>query len=164
MLEEVTTPGLTQRVTADLSKKEVCPNCGEFVDTLDKETGWCFVCSPQFCNKCGNEFKERQARKICSTCRSQEWIADNADAIEVYTAQGYSFTQARVKVLEQRRAICHCCHKPIKGGRQGVHIFCRTSVRCRKAKRRFRTLRERYPREIALQFVVQELLREGNNE
>lgn len=132
---------------------EVCPSCGELTEWLNDSTGWCQNCSVDFCS-CGNEVP--QGKKLCSSCSYDKFLLTNADALERYTAQGDSLETAKHKVLNENRSYCLCCHEPIKHGKNA--FFCTQNVLCRKAKRRYRTLRERFEPDIALQLTVQEVL------
>jgi hypothetical protein len=139
--------------------QEICPNCGDSVDQLTDSTGWCKECTAPYCTKCGKELHD--SKKLCGTCRHIQFLEQNADTLEIFTAQGYSLEQAKHKVSELNRPRCICCNEPIYHAKQGAY-FCTRSSECRSAKRRYRTLRERYPTDLALQLVQQEILQRSN--
>lgn len=142
---------------------EVCSNCGDFVERLQDSTGWCPSCSSptsRYCS-CGTELTNGKSK--CGSCRYELFLTTNADALEYYLAKGYTLEAAKQQVFADNRPNCICCGEPIHGGRQGAAFFCSRYKRCKSAKRRYRTLRERYPSTVALQKVQQEILANGTN-
>ena len=127
------------------TEEEVCPLCGDFVSHLNELTGWCDPCSP--------------------VSSSGRWLEQNADALEHYMIQGLSMTAAKKRVYEDNRPLCLSCSKPIKGGKSNQHFFCTVYVECRKAQRRYRTLRERWQRNgqsyaEARSYALEQIVRE----
>lgn len=138
---------------------EVCPACGDFVEALYAETGWCLECSEVSepakltpCGGCRRLFKpSHETRTHCSTCLKYEWRISNADLIEAYMAQGFGLLAAIAEVRSNNAPCCLNCGTPIKSGYGGVAFFCKEPA-CRKVYRRYRIFKEqrRMPKEAAL--------------
>lgn len=126
--------------------EELCPACGNFVDALDDETGFCYLCigdAKTHCLACGNEFTADQAhRKLCPTCREERWLSYHADELEVYLSYGARIGFAKKQVYYENRPVCIACGEPIKGAADGA-MFCTRTIECRRWRRRYRTLREK---------------------
>ena len=126
---------------------ELCPQCGNFVDELDDETGWCFECSGTSearCLACSRPFiKDQSHRKLCPACREERWLQRHADELEMYLSYGARISFARRQIYYENRPICIACSNPIKGAADGA-IFCTRTIECRRWRRRYRTLREKY--------------------
>lgn len=126
-----------------MADSELCPSCGEFTDTLVEKTGWCRLCSfaghgtgGVFCEGCGNV----RYSNPCSSCKEQNWLATNADAIERYIIAGLSFKEAAARVREEQAPICVNCGDKIKG--TIFALFCTKKPECRRAKRIYRYKRD----------------------
>jgi hypothetical protein len=87
---------------------EVCPNCGEFVETVNEITGFCISCS----NDVG-VFSERKA-------------PTNISAIDLNNLDS---------LLELTTVICKCCGEAIPRATPDRHFFCKKNEICRKARR-----------------------------
>ena len=143
---------------------ELCPSCGEFVEELDEDTGWCYTCSgvtKVSCLSCGAPFQKDAAhRKLCPKCRDERWLARNAESLEALLLHGYSITNARDQVYEYNRPHCLSCGAVLAGARNNAH-FCTKTPECRSWRRRYRTLKERYQRQGATNASKQALSQVG---
>lgn len=144
----------------------VCPSCGNFAnaDEIDEETGFCAECSTEagflHCDRCGRSFRSTHVKR-CSTCRRIEWHAKWEERFAYHRGRGLTVRQAERIVRDEIRPICLACGDSIRNGRQGV-VFCKQYARCRKAKRRHRTLydpkgRHQLTKDEALEQVLEEL-------
>lgn len=128
--------GTAQRIEDD-DDYELCPSCGDFVDVLLSETGWCYSCSgiapPNRCIRC-NTLTDRG--KHCRSCAYILWLLRNADQIEEIMAELTLPASKAKRVCEERnRPNCLCCKQPIKGGqRWGKPLFCTNTEACIKAR------------------------------
>lgn len=126
---------------------EFCPSCGEWVNRLVPEFGWCAGCvvrhhpNIRVCS-CGNTFPSSSNRLVCPTCNDENWLRLHADRIEDYLAVGYSFTTARQQVRRDIRPDCINCNTPIRGGRYDA-LFCTTKKECVQAYGRYNRLRQK---------------------
>ena len=137
----------------------ICPSCGQWVVWLHESSGFCIECADiePFCTQCGNEYVPDEFTKdICSYCKTENWLRKNADAIEANMKDGLTFYQSKLKVFNEVRPICLCCGKPIKGAKQDA-LFCTKTPQCKTARRRFRTLREKHGKPVALIQIQMEL-------
>ena len=139
-------------------EEEYCPSCGQFVDSLNDNTGWCNLCSGVTpCLRCNKPLVDRAVsdnEKLCNSCKYIVWLETNADAIDRTMAEYcVSAAQAKRIVLQQNRPICLSCHNPIKGGTKGRHIFCTKTAECRKAQNAYRYYYnyKRLPQDEAIQ-------------
>lgn len=127
--------------------EEFCPSCGNFVDTLDVETGFCLEClgiSQSQCLGCKEPFtKDSPHRKLCGKCRDERWLERHADELEQYLIYGARMSFAKREVYKHNRPVCISCGTAIKGAPEGAS-FCTTSIECRRWRKRYRTLRENY--------------------
>lgn len=127
---------------------DFCPSCGNFVNHIDAITGWCYVCSGDTktqCIACGREFtKDQPHRKLCGWCREERWLIRHADEIEEYMQYGASFQFAKRETYynSRYRPVCISCGRSIKFRPANGAIFCKQTIRCRRWRRRYRTLRE----------------------
>jgi hypothetical protein len=118
--------------------KELCCNCGSYVDELNQVSGWCYVCSPPTCLVCNEQFDNYgQSRECCPKCRRELWDIENADAIELYMAYGLTLTKAREAVKKDARPSCLCCGESILYGNPKKDRFC-NKPDCRTAARRYK--------------------------
>jgi len=115
---------------------EVCPNCGSYVVALSDDTGWCASCTadhtgaPTTCRICNRV----SANGLCSRCKELKWLTRYADEVErIMAIHGIKASKARRFVRISNRPICNSCHEPIKGGAQGVDLFCTKTTACIKA-------------------------------
>lgn len=108
--------------------EEYCPSCGGWVSYLhfDHESGWCRQCvgsndDQARCTRCGSVLPVNHGRSTCHNCRQERWLERYMDDLEyLVVAKGYSVHQARMAIVKMVRPICHACHRPIKGGREGA--------------------------------------------
>lgn len=139
--------------------EEVCPSCGDFVNSLNPSTGFCLDCSPKVCSRCGGV--PSIGHNVCIKCQRQVWWDRNADALELYLSQGYSLSKARSRIEEDNRAICIACSQPIPGRSRQTTLFCTRTQRCKTAKRRYTWKIEKgMAQDLALEAVVEALIRE----
>lgn len=118
---------------ATAALNELCPNCGDFVDSLVDETGWCGSCSGVTpCPSCG-KWIEIGAGKYCGSCKYDRWLELNANTIESYMVQGLTAAEAKRAAVKSNRPICNSCGGEIKGGTLGRHFFCKKTKACVKA-------------------------------
>lgn len=125
---------------------EFCAQCGEFVDYLNDETGWCNPCSGVTpCLRCDEPLNERAVganERLCNRCKYLVWLETNADAIDrVMATQEISAAAAKRVIIQQNRPICPSCNNPIKGGTKGRHVLCTQTAKCRKAHNAYRYYR-----------------------
>lgn len=97
---------------------EVCPYCGNLVDSLNETTGWCNNCT---------EIGKTQAERFLET---------NADHIEHYVIQGYSVSQSIDLLRKEIKPTCASCGGFIERASRTA-VFCRKRDRCRAASRRY---------------------------
>jgi hypothetical protein len=102
-----------------MTKTEVCPNCGEFVDELDFATGFCYNCSPT------NLLVER-------------YLEQHADEIEHYLMQGLSLNKAidALHASNGRSRTCIVCGSAMPHAPRTA-VFCRGKKECRRFARRY---------------------------
>lgn len=126
------------------SNLDFCPCCGSWADDFDEITGWCRECSPQQeprCSVCG-EHTRLYGSTVCLACKNENWLTAHSDDLEfLIVYKGYSFSRARLTVTNMIRPVCKCCGEPVKGGKPGVTLFCRTKEKCKAAYRKYRRLR-----------------------
>jgi hypothetical protein len=126
---------------------EFCANCSQWKQTIIEETGWCPECTVdsqpglKVCTGCGGLFSRKAQVSQCWNCRREVWLSASADNIEVYMAEGSSFTAACERVSNDRRPVCKNCGQEIRGGRSGTN-FCAKYPECKKASRVFRALKQ----------------------
>lgn len=134
---------------ADLSQ-ELCPSCGDFVNQLNDTTGFCDSCSGDNraqCMACGEKFVADQPyRKLCRSCRDERWLERHADELEDLLSYGARIAFAKRQVYRENRPLCIACGDPIKGVAKGA-LFCTRTIDCRRWRRRYKTLREKYNSE-----------------
>jgi hypothetical protein len=136
---------------------EVCPSCGDFVNSLNPRTGFCLDCTPRVCSRCGGVVS--RGHHECIRCQRVKWWEENADRLELYISRGLSLSEARRKIKNENRAICISCASPIPGRHRQSTLFCSRTYECRKAKRSYLWKVEKgVPRDIALEQVVHQLI------
>lgn len=147
------------------SDEYFCTSCGDFVDQLDSDTGWCLECSGislSICYGCGVYFeKDTPHRKLCKSCREERWLTNHADELELYLSYGARMEFAKREVYHNNRPHCMSCGDSI--AKEGAN-FCNKKIACKRWARRYRRLRERYqargiidPKRIALSEVSAEI-------
>lgn len=99
---------------------EVCPNCGELVDTLTTDEGWCKECAGP----------HQLLDKL------EVFLSANADHIEHYMANGSSLYQAIDNLRLDVAPTCLSCGVVIKHGRRDA-LFCTKTPQCRSSRRRY---------------------------
>lgn len=112
------------------TKTEFCPECGEFVLYLDRNTGWCTTCTALINNN--------------TRTAIEAFLYANADHIEHYILRGKSFNQAIESLRDEiaKYRTCASCGALIKRGGPAA-IFCRKTEACRKASRKYVYLYDR---------------------
>lgn len=130
------------------SEQELCPECGEFFDSLNEETGWCNSCSGVTpCQGCNEPLDERAItanEHLCNKCKYINWLEANADQIDrVMVTQQVTASIAKKIVIADNRPICVSCGNPIKGGSKASSnkpqsLFCTKTAKCRKAQNAYR--------------------------
>jgi len=151
-------------------QRDYCPSCGNFVDDIDADTGWCLECSggsQARCIGCGNLFtKDAPHRKLCPWCREERWLLRHANEIEDYMLAGATFKFAKREVYYNNRPVCISCNEPIPLATNGAN-FCTRYIMCRRWRRRYRTVREQNirkgiidPAKMALAQVSAEIFAE----
>lgn len=129
-------------------EEHYCPSCGEWVNSLNENTGWCVNCTPthhpdsRSCPTCGVVIPIHHNHRLCSQCKAEEWLAKHADSIELYMMVGWSFAAAKRQVINDIRPNCVICDTPISGGNADA-LFCTAQKECRTAQRRYRLYREK---------------------
>jgi hypothetical protein len=126
---------------------ECCPNCGEFVDALNDETGWC--------DSCSGVVPAQPSWYVL-------WLERNADEIErVMVIHCCSAGKAKQIVAVTNRPMCLCCKNPIKRGNTSRDLFCSATPECKRAQSTFRRLHRRLPRDLAIEgaLVAAQILR-----
>lgn len=141
-------------VIAEILHSEVCPSCGEFVDSLYEVTGWCDSCSGVApCPRCGNKQEiAKGANKTCGSCKYDKWLEANADELERLLCKGLSKRQAIFNIRDRNRPICQSCGNPIKGGTKGRHFFCKKTPACLRANNSYHHYRHyrKFSHEVSL--------------
>lgn len=99
----------------------MCPNCGEFTDQFNSDTGWCTDCTPPI-------------------PRFEKWLTKYEENIEDLMQEGLSAQEAITKLLEKYRAVCIVCRDDIPHGTFGRHFICSKNPECKKARRRYKYL------------------------
>lgn len=143
---------MVQRISEDDDEYDLCPSCGNFVDSLLEETGWCYPCSgiapSKRCIRC-NKLTDRG--RHCRSCAYILWLLRNADKIEeIMASEGITARSARKICEELNRPICLSCKQPIKGGQRfGTPLFCTKTEACVKARNAYHWHRyvQRKPKE-----------------
>lgn len=118
------------------STDELCPNCGEWVETLYTVTGWCKSCTLDvypnhgICIDCGKLFPSIGfIHKDCAYCRELKWQEKHKDIINKYLAQGLNKHEAINATRKEVRPKCITCGDSIRQGK-----FCRKKAACRSAR------------------------------
>lgn len=137
---------------------EFCTECGNFVESLNEWTGWCYSCSVKngeiapSCPKCNESNLDG---KLCSKCKYVLWLERNANAIEEIIAIQYTSVRVAKKVVSNsNRPICLSCGQPIKGGQKGRHYFCRKRPECIKAHNAYSYHTRNKPHEEAIALAI----------
>lgn len=117
---------------------ELCPSCGEFVDELNEQTGFCVSCS----NGVG-VFEEKGPTPIKSVKaeRLELWLTENADTIEdLMLADNITAKEAIKLIVQNEKPTCQVCGDEMPHTTAGRHIICTKKPECRKARRYYRYL------------------------
>lgn len=117
-------------MVAATTTNQVCPNCGDFVPTLGRLTGWCKECS-----------KVLDKNTLTDI---ESFLLRNADHIEHFLLQGKSFNEA-IDSLRHEIAMfrtCACCGGVIQRGSRNS-VFCRKTQKCRATARKYVYLYDR---------------------
>jgi ribosomal protein L32 len=131
---------------------EVCPQCGDFVLELLRDTGWCRDCSPKRCERCGKEIKlDQKSRRLCSWCRRNEWFERNFDLIEEFLVIGFSLSEAILRTKDLKFPRCLNCGNVINRGH-----FC-SEEECRKAYHRYKW--NRWERKMSEEQALREAIK-----
>lgn len=138
--------GLLQEFLGKVRIEDYCPSCGNWVDRLVVDAGWCASCFVQefpeqkVCPDCYSAFPASTQTKYCSSCKTERWLEQHADRIEAYLLVGYTYTSAKRQVAHDIRPACVICGNAIIGGNSDA-LFCKRTKYCRRAKRRFNLYR-----------------------
>ena len=130
-------------------EQEFCPSCGDFVDHLDIESGWCVDCT-------GPTLSSNTA---LVASRIERWLAKFADTIEdVMQRESLTARVAIAYVATNYKAICIICLQPIKHGTYGRHFICNSTPECKKSRRRYKYLvyDKGYTKQAAIAVIVQQ--------
>jgi predicted amidophosphoribosyltransferase len=118
--------------------KELCPECGNLVASIDAMTGWCRKCTLEYdvnsttCRDCGKP----KLGEHCDYCRIEIFLRLNGDHIEHHMTKGCSFSVAISKLRIDVKPSCVVCGAVIKRARRDA-VFCSRNVNCRTASRRY---------------------------
>src|SRR4029077_14316321 len=105
--------------------QEFCPDCGEFVDELNEQTGFCYNCTQS----------AHSSTPVVS--RLEKWLCKYADTIEEEMRScDIGAIEAIANVLSSHQATCMICDRIIKHGTFGRHFICSSTPQCKKARRR----------------------------
>jgi hypothetical protein len=142
-------------------ENEICPNCGND-SRLEEATGWCKSCSDAHrgvsvvCSRCN---KPRYSDP-CSSCKEDEWLERNADAIERYIIAGLPYKEAKRRVKNEQAPICLSCGDRILGTTEAY--FCKKRPECKRAKRIYRHKRDYY--RLSVQEALTETIKQLTGE
>lgn len=126
-----------------MSDQEFCISCGELVDSLDDNTGWCNPCSgirqktDKKCVRCNTALSSFSSEYICLTCKESDW----ANEIEELMGRGFSYTRAKLLIAKNNQATCLSCGDIMPRATKGRHLFCANRTSCKSASRRVKHLR-----------------------
>lgn len=114
---------------------ELCPNCGNFVHSLNELTGFCEDCTGVGVSR------KKAPTPSDKALRLELWLRENADIIE-YTMLEYNLTakDAIRLIARNEKPHCQCCGDEMPHTTIGRHIFCTKKPQCRKARRFYRYL------------------------
>jgi len=113
----------------------LCPNCGEFVDHLDEQTGFCDTCTGVGSVNTKGPTPTDKASKL------ESWLRENADTIEsMMLADNVTAKFAIREILQSERPTCRTCGDSMPHTTNGRHIFCTKKPECRRARRYYRYL------------------------
>ena len=101
--------------------QELCPHCGEFVNRLMLDTGWCVSCS---------------GYNVNTSLLVEQWLTTNANAVEHYLLQGNSLSKSIDLVAKGLKPVCVVCGTEMNNASRGS-VFCRRNATCRKFARRY---------------------------
>lgn len=115
---------------------ELCPSCGNFVDSLLETTGFCETCS----NGVG-VFLVKTPTPSAKAQRLELWLRENADIIEDIMLADNITAKDAIRILAQDAVpVCQVCGDEMPHTTPGRHIFCTKKEECRKARRYYRYL------------------------
>jgi hypothetical protein len=113
---------------------ELCPNCGNFVDSLNDVTGFCGSCSGV------GEFTQSPTPND-KALRLELWLTEKSDIIESVMLTDRVTAKVAIKKLAQDSVPrCQCCNEPMPHTTAGRHIFCSKNDKCKKARRYYKYL------------------------
>lgn len=113
---------------------ELCPNCGNFVDSLNENTGFCGSCSGVG-DSSGFPTPTNKAERL------ELWLCQNADIIEsLMLEERLTAKDAIKKVAQDSVPRCQCCGNEMPHTTAGRHIFCTKNDNCNKARRYYKYL------------------------
>lgn len=139
---------------AALAFDELCPNCGEFFDCLNDDTGFCGNCSKEL----GVGVSSSETPTIVQESRIEVWLRRNADILESsMLEQQIPAKEAIKKLAEETKVYCLCCGNQIQRATNGRHFFCNKQPHCRKARRYYKYLQyeKGFSKELALEKAVE---------
>lgn len=140
---------------------EICPNCGDYTQSLDDYTGWCRSCSTtsyrsQDCARCNRALDG--GKEFCRSCRESIWLEEHGDEIDrVLTTGVPKSTAIDIVKKNQYKPRCLVCGNPMRKPSIGEARFCKKTVICKRASIRFKGLVyvKKIDREEALKEVLQ---------
>jgi len=114
---------------------EFCPDCGEFVASLNDITGFCENCTPS------TAVVPSKKEGGTTAVNRSKWLNTNADKIEA-TMQNYNINaSAAIKVIAAQSAVvCICCGEFIPHATAGRHFLCNKNPQCKRARRYYKYL------------------------
>src|SRR5580765_1641887 len=108
---------------------ELCPACGNFVESLDEETGFCGDCNKLY-GVGSVTVKDPTSSNHVS--RVELWLLENATKIEnVMQDFGVKARYAIKIVAAQNAVVCECCGEFIPHATPGRHFFCGKHPNCK---------------------------------
>lgn len=113
---------------------ELCPSCGEFVDELIEETG--------FCRECSGVGDSSESPTLNGKAKRRElWLRENADIIEGVMLDAQTTAKdAIIRLAVNEVSRCECCGEEMPHTTVGRHFFCSKHEKCRKARRYYKYL------------------------
>ncbi len=114
---------------------DLCPNCGEFVDHLDEQTGFCEKCTGVGSVNTKGPTSTDKASKL------ELWLRTNANTIEDFMlAENVSAKFAIRELMQLEKPHCRTCGNEMPHTTPGRHMVCTKRPECRKARRYYRYL------------------------
>jgi endogenous inhibitor of DNA gyrase (YacG/DUF329 family) len=113
--------------------EELCPNCGNFVESLNEISGFCSNCDPAPVGVLDPH---------SAPTRLESWLHENANRIEVVMGDyGVKAKYAIKIVAAQEAVICIICGDQIVRATANRHFICNKKPACKRARRYYKYLR-----------------------